>query len=160
MDIAVQRFAVHKSITVEAPVAHVFRTFTAGHNDWWPRSHHIGKGEAFTAILEPRAGGRCFERAPDGTECDWGRVLVWEEPHRIVMTWDLDTDFRFDATLGTEVEVRFIAEAPGRTRVELTHRCLERYGDKAEFMRNLFDSPNAWTGGLEAMRDRAEQTAR
>jgi uncharacterized protein YndB with AHSA1/START domain len=158
MDMEVKQLSVRKSITVNAPVAHVFSTFTANQNDWWPRNHHIGKSDRFTAIVEPRVGGRWFERNEDGSECDWGRVLVWEEPKRIVLSWDLNAEFRYDPTLNTEVEVRFIAETPRRTRVELEHRGLERYGDKAAAMRDIYDAPDAWAGTLASMRDQAEKS--
>ena len=158
MDMQVKEVSVHKSISVNAPVAHVFRTFTANQNDWWPRSHHIGKSDRFTAIVEPRVGGRWFERSEDGGECDWGRVLVWEEPNRIVLSWGLNAEFRYDPALNTEVEVRFIAESAHRTRVELEHRGLERYGDKAAAMRDIFDKPDAWAGTLAHMRDHAEKS--
>jgi uncharacterized protein YndB with AHSA1/START domain len=158
MDMEVKQLAVRKTITVDAPIAHVFRTFTVNQNAWWPRGHHIGKCETFTAIVEPRAGGRWFERGDDGSECDWGRVLVWDEPNRVVLCWSLDADWRYDADLRTEVDVRFVAETPRRTRVELEHRGLERFGDKAEQMRTVFDSPDAWAGGLALMRDCAEKT--
>ena len=158
MDMEVKQLSVRKSITVNAPVAHVFRTFTANQNDWWPRSHHIGNSDRFTAIVEPRVGGRWFERSEDGSECDWGRVLIWEEPKRIVLSWDLNAEFRYDPALNTEVEVRFIAETPRRTRVELEHRGLERYGDKAAAMRDIYDAPDAWAGTLASMRDQAEKS--
>jgi len=157
MDMEVENIAVRKTITVNAPVDHVFRTFTAGQNEWWPRAHHIGTSERFTAILEPRVDGRWYERGDDGSECDWGRVLVWQEPTRIVMTWGIGADWRYDPELRTEVEVRFIAESARRTRVELEHRHLERFGDKAEQMREIFESPDAWAGTLATMRDCAEK---
>jgi uncharacterized protein YndB with AHSA1/START domain len=150
--------AVRKTITVDAPIAHVFRTFTARQNDWWPREHHIGRSERFTAIVEPRVGGRWFERGDDGSECDWGRVLVWDAPNRVVLRWGVTADWGYDPELDTEVEVRFVAESPRRTRVELEHRGLEHYGDKAETMRNIFDSDDAWAGTLARLRDSAERT--
>ena len=157
MDMEVKRLAVQKSITVNAPAAHVFRTFTQEHNEWWPRAHHIGPSDSFTAIVEPKVGGRWYERGEDGSECDWGRVLVWEEPTRIVLIWGLNAEFRYDPDLNTEVEVRFIAETPRRTRIELEHRCLERYGDQAAKMRDIFDKPNAWAETLTYLRDHAEK---
>ena len=84
-------------------------------------------------------------------------MLVWDEPTRIVLSWGLNAEFRFDPDLNTEVEVRFIAETPKRTRVELEHRCLERFGDQAEKMRDLFDKPDAWAATLGHMRDYAQQ---
>ncbi len=82
------------------------------------------------AIIEPRAGGRWFERGEDGSECQWGRVLAWEPPHRLVLAWKLNAQWKFDETFVTEVELRFIAE-DGGTRVELEHRFLERYAEHA-----------------------------
>lgn len=160
MDMEVKQLAVQKKITVNAPVAHVFRTFTAAQNEWWPRVHHIGKSDRFMAIVEPRVGGRWFERSDDGSECDWGRVLVWEEPTRIVLSWNLNAEFAYDPDLNTEVEVRFIAETARRTRVELEHRGLEHYGDKAAQMRDIFSAPDGWAKSLESLHGYAEKTLR
>lgn len=140
---------VRTSVLVNAPQAHAFAVFTEHHGTWWPlNTHHIGADPARTAIIEPAVGGRWFERSGDGVECDWGRVLVWEPPHRIVLSWDIGADWKYDPTLGTEVEVRFIAEAPDTTRVELEHRHLERYGARADTMRATFDSERGWGGIL------------
>lgn len=147
----VQDILVRKSILVEAPQEHVFRTFTERIDTWWPRSHHIGKAERFQAILEPRRGGRWFERGDDGSECQWGSVLEWDPPSRVVLSWDLDPEWQYVAGLGTEVEVRFVPEGDARTRVILEHRRLERYGDKAEMMRAIFEGDEAWAGMLAAM---------
>ena len=73
---------VKKSIAVKATVDHAFKVFTEGFDTWWPRSHHIGKQPMVKAVIETHAGGRCYGREADGTECDWGRVLSWEPPHR------------------------------------------------------------------------------
>lgn len=129
----------------------VFEVFTTDHNDWWPRSRHIGKPDSFTAILEPRIGGRWYETGDDGTECQWGEVLVWESPRRIVMRWDLDSEWVYDRRIGTEVGVRFTTESPKRARVELEHRLLERYGDKAGLMRDILGSDHGWVGMPLAM---------
>ena len=120
------------------------------HDTWWPREHHIGGRPSFTAILEPRVGGRWYERGDDGSECSWGQVLAWDPPKRLVLTWDIGADWKYDPTLATELEINFIAETEERTRVELEHRKLERYGDKAEAMRAMFDSPGAWANTLAA----------
>lgn len=142
---------VRKTIFVNAPQAHAFAVFTERLGDWWPlQRYHIGSQAAQTAILEPGVGGRWFERAADGSECDWGRVLVWEPPHRLVLSWDIGADWKFDPDLGTEVDVRFIAEGADRTRVELEHRRLERYADKAAEMRGIFDSEGGWSALLAA----------
>lgn len=101
------------------------------------------------AIIEPRVGGRWYERGEDGSECDWGKVLAWEPPSRLLLAWQLDARFRYDAAVATEVEVRFIADGPNATRVELEHRCLERLGKEAEALREKVASPGGWPLLLE-----------
>jgi uncharacterized protein YndB with AHSA1/START domain len=147
--------AVSKSITVEAPIAHAFAVFTDGFDRWWPRSHHIGKAELAEAIIEPREHGRWYEKGVDGSECDWGYVVAWEPPQRLVLAWQLTHEFAYDPDLVTEVEVRFVAEGEGRTRVSLEHRDLDRYGDKADEVRATFDSDGGWTGLLAAYAEAA-----
>ena len=155
MNEAVQGLLVQKSIVVDAPIEHVFAVFTDRQDTWWPRDHHIGACKSFTAVLEPRVGGRWYERGDDGSECPWGRVLAYQPPHRLLLAWDIGADFRPDASIGSEVEVTFAALSAKRTRVTLTHRHLERYGDKAEAMRAMFDSENAWAQTLAGFRDAA-----
>ena len=140
---------VRKSVRVSAAPARAFEVFTAGFARWWPRSHTIGKVPQKEAVIEPRAGGRWYERGEDGSECEWGKVLVWEPPTRVVLGWQLDPDFRFDPNVVTEVEVRFIAEGEGATRVELEHRNLERFGERGEVLREKVGSPNGWSKLLE-----------
>jgi uncharacterized protein YndB with AHSA1/START domain len=159
MTIAVASILVRKSLVVNAPASHVFAVFTERQDTWWPRAHHIGSCAEFTAIVEPRVGGRWYERGKDGSECDWGKVLTWEPPKRLVMTWDINSEWKYDPAIATEVELKFIAESAERTRVELEHRKLERYGDKAEMMRGLFDGPEAWEGMLKLVAKAAEGTS-
>jgi len=158
MSVGVQNILVRKSLVVNAPQAHVFETFTKDLDTWWPRNHHIGGKEPFTAVLEPHAGGRWFERADDGSECQWGHVLAWEPPKRIVLTWDINADWQYQRGFGTEVEVHFLPEGPEKTRVVLEHRKLERFGDKAEMMRTMFEGQGAWVSTLEALAKAAEAT--
>ncbi|MDF2809974.1 MAG: hypothetical protein K0S56_1005 [Microvirga sp.] len=139
---------VRKSIIVKAEAVRAFEVFTAGMGRWWPGSHSIGSSPMKAAVIEPRVGGRWFERGEDGSECDWGRVLAWEPPSRVVLAWQIDAAWRFDPTLVTEVEVRFIPEG-NATRVELEHRDIERFGDQAEAARGALDSPGGWSGLLE-----------
>ena len=147
---------VRKEITVEASQARAFDVFTREHGAWWPlATHHIGSAAAETAIIEPHAGGRWFERAADGSECDWGRVLVWDPPGRLVLAWEISADWKHDESIDTEVEVRFVSLGPARTRVELEHRRLDRYGAAAEQMRGIFDSENGWTNILRLFMARA-----
>jgi uncharacterized protein YndB with AHSA1/START domain len=142
--------AVRQSVVVDAPQDRAFAVFTEGMTSWWPLdSHTIGEKPAVAAVIEQRAGGRWFERAGDGTECDWGRVLEWDPPHRVLLSWEITCDWRHDAGVRTEVEVRFHAEDDGRTRVDLEHRGLESYADRAEEMRGIFDSDGGWRGLLQ-----------
>jgi uncharacterized protein YndB with AHSA1/START domain len=137
---------VRKEITVEASQARAFNVFAQELGAWWPlATHHIGSAPAETAIIEPRVGGRWFERAADGTECDWGRVLIWDPPGRLVLSWEISADFKHDENIDTQVEVRFVAVGPALTRVELEHRRLEGFGAAAEQMRGIFDSEGGWS---------------
>jgi uncharacterized protein YndB with AHSA1/START domain len=141
--------AVRQAITVAAPQERAFRMFTEGFDRWWPRTHKIGQAEMAEAVLEGRQGGRWYERDVDGSECDWGKVLVWDPPARLVLDWQLTGEWAYDADLHTEVEVTFVSEGPGRTRVELEHRGLDAYGGRAGEMRETFESPGGWPGILE-----------
>lgn len=141
---------VHKSIHVATRPERAFRVFTEQMGRWWPLvSHHIGAAAAESCVVEPFVGGRWYERGVDGSECTWGRVLAWEPPRRVVLAWQISADWKYDAALLTEVEVRFVADGDG-TRVELEHRLLERYGARAAEVQAILDSPGGWTGLLGA----------
>ena len=141
---------VRKTVTVDVPQAHAFSVFTERFGSWWPlATHKLGKQDAVTAIIEPKRGGRWFERSADGTECDWGRVQIWEPPRRLVLTWEVSVDWQPDRTIQTEVEVTFVADGPDRTTVHLEHRKLEEYGEQAEMMRSIFDSEGGYSGILQ-----------
>jgi uncharacterized protein YndB with AHSA1/START domain len=145
-----ETIAVRQSIVVRTSQERAFRVFTEDYAAWWPLdTHHIGSKSPVTAVIEPRVGGRWFERAADGTECDTGRVLAWEPPARLVLAWQISADYRYDPSVESEIEVRFTAEAEDRTRVELEHRGLEAYGAEAETKRREFGSPGGWPGLLE-----------
>ncbi len=148
---------VCKSVRVNASVERAFDAFTTRFNSWWPRSHHIAKVEMAEAIVEPFAGGRWYERGEDGSECDWGKVLVWEPPGRLVLAWQINAQFAYDPSLVTEVEVRFIEENAKLTRIELEHRYLERLGDDGHAFRAQVDSSGGWGHILSLY---AEQAAR
>ena len=141
--------AVHHAISVAVPPEQAFSTFTADFNRWWPRTHHIGHAELAEAVIEGREGGRWYELGVDGTECDWGRVVVWDPPARLVLSWQISGEWAYDADLWTELEVTFSAEGPDGTRVELEHRGLDAYGDQMGKMRDSFDAPGGWGGILE-----------
>jgi uncharacterized protein YndB with AHSA1/START domain len=135
---------VRKSVSVRAPAERAFEVFTAGVGRWWPKSHHIGASDLETHVIEPKAGGRWYERGVDGVECEIGKVLVWEPPARLVLGWQLTPDWKYDPKLMTEVEVRFIPDGANATRVELEHRNLDRFGDRADAFRQQIDSPEGW----------------
>jgi uncharacterized protein YndB with AHSA1/START domain len=141
--------AVRHAITVAAPQERAFEVFTRDFNGWWPRTHKIGSSELAEAVLETREGGRWYERDVDGSECEWGKVLVWEPPSRLVLAWQISGEWAYDADLMTEVEVSFVSEGADQTRVELEHRGLEAYGDGMEVFRRSIDSPGGWPGLLE-----------
>jgi uncharacterized protein YndB with AHSA1/START domain len=138
------------SIVVDAPVERAFTVFTDGIASWWPAEHHILQGELASMEFEPRVGGHVIDRAVDGSECRWARVLAYDPPHRVVFSWDiaLDWTIQTDPARTSEVEVRFISEAADRTRVELEHRHLDRHGDGWEQMREAVGSPEGWDVGL------------
>jgi uncharacterized protein YndB with AHSA1/START domain len=142
--------AVRHSITVEAPQEKAFAVFTDGFDRWWPRSHKIGPEALEQAVLEGREGGRWYERDTDGSECEWGKVLVWEPPSRLVLAWQITGEWAYDADFLTEVEVTFVADGPNRTVVEVQHRGLEAYGDDEDEMRRQFNSTGGWSSLLEA----------
>lgn len=150
MSLAIKPAPVKKSLTVPAPPARAFEVFTAGFSRWWPgATHHIGQAAYKSAVLEPRVGGRWYEIGEDGSQCDWGDVLAWEPPRRLVLAWRIGADWQYRAELETEVEVTFVPEGAG-TRVTLEHRRLERMGEAAEAMRAQIDAEGGWNGLLKA----------
>jgi uncharacterized protein YndB with AHSA1/START domain len=145
------QLAVRKAITVAAPPQRAFDVFTNMTSWWMLGSHHIGEAEPEAVVIEPASGGRWFERSSDGTETDWGRVLDWDPPARVLLAWHLDADWRYDPdpARSTEIEVQFVPEGPDSTRVELVHRGLEVHGDRAQEVYDAIDSPEGWTGLLD-----------
>jgi hypothetical protein len=149
MNVTIKPAPVRKRIHVKTTPERAFAVFTARMHAWWPLDHSLLGKPREDVVVEPRAGGRWFERATDGSECTWGHVLAWEPPARVLLAWQLDGTWRFNPDFVTEVEIRFIAEGAEATRVELEHRNIERYGDAAEAIRTTLDSPDGWSGGLE-----------
>jgi uncharacterized protein YndB with AHSA1/START domain len=135
-----QEIVVAKTARVGAPLAVAFEVFVG--QEWWPvDTHHLAEPHGREVILEPFAGGRWFERAADGTETDWGTVLAWQPPYRLLLTWQVSAQWTYeeDPGRGSEIEVTFTPEGPHETRVDFTHRHLERYGPQAERMRQILD---------------------
>jgi uncharacterized protein YndB with AHSA1/START domain len=149
--------SVRKVVSVQAPHAVAWRVFTEKMGTWWPLAYYkIGKANAVDAVIEPYVGGRWYERGEDGSACQWGSVLAWEPDSRLVLSWDISADFQYDPTLKTEIEVRFSADGKDRTRVELEHRHLDRYGVRRDEMRRIFDTEGDWGKLLEAFARSAE----
>jgi uncharacterized protein YndB with AHSA1/START domain len=144
--------SVRKTVTVNAPIERAFEVFTTGFDRWWPRSHHVATVEMAEAIIEPRAGGRWYERGVDGSECEWGRVLEYDRPHHVALSWRLNGDFQYDPDPAHEsrVDVRFTSEAAGITHVELVHSQLDRHGATWKALRDGVSSDGGW-GGLLRM---------
>lgn len=122
-----------QSVTVAVPPERAFMLFAGDIGRWWSASHHIAPEPFAEVVIEPRAGGRWFERDAAGAECEWGHVIAWEPPGRLLLAWQIDAGFAFDPDLVTEVEVTFEPEETG-TRVTLTHGKLERFGPSAELV--------------------------
>ena len=120
-------------VAVKVPPEKAFSLFTRSMGRWWKPSMHIAPHPFIDVVIEPRCGGRWFERDAEGTETDWGKVLSWEPPGRLLLAWQLDASFKFDPSLITEVEVTFVPDGKG-SRVTVIHRDLERYGDSAQRM--------------------------
>jgi flavin reductase (DIM6/NTAB) family NADH-FMN oxidoreductase RutF/uncharacterized protein YndB with AHSA1/START domain len=120
------------SFEVDCPAEHAFRVWTSGIGAWWPADHTVTGAAGLTVVMQGSVGGRIYERAPDGAEHDWGEVTVWDPPSRLVYQWHLRRD-RADAT---EVEIRFHAAEPGKTRVDIEHRGWERLGRGADEWRD------------------------
>lgn len=146
---------VVKTITVKATPERAFEVFTANMTRWWPITHTIRRSDAPIAevVLEPRVSGRWYERGTDGTECSWGHVIAWEPPRRLVLAWQIDAEWKFDAALISEVEVLFQAQGPDMTLVTLTHGKLEAFGDAAAKVRQAISSEGGWGALLQAYAD-------
>ena len=155
MTAAIKIAPVRKSIRVNAEPTRAFEVFTAGLGRWWPRDKGIGKLPMKSAIMETRLGGRWYELADDGTQTNVGRIIVWEPPQRFVITWDINSKWKPDTTISSEVEVKFIPDGINGTRVELEHRKFEQMGaEQGETMREHVDS--GWPGMLERFKAEIE----
>jgi uncharacterized protein YndB with AHSA1/START domain len=152
--------AIRGTTTVGVPVDQAFRVFTDSFNTWWPAQYHIGRADMADAILEPREGGRWYERGVDGSECDWGRVLAWEPPHRLVVTWQINGQWQYDPDPehASEIEVHFRADGPEQTTVELEHRRLERLVD-GQALRDGITGGGGWSSLLELFAKAAKNQA-
>ena len=137
---------VRRQVLVNAPISDAFKVFTERFGDFKPREHNLLQAAIAETVFEPRVGGNIYDRAVDGSECRWARILVFEPPDRVVFSWDISPRWQIetDPERTSEVEVRFVAEAPERTRVELEHRNLERHGTGWEGVRDGVASEGGW----------------
>ena len=121
---------VRKQIIVDAPIERAFSVFTDRFGDFKPAEHNLLGSPLAETVFEPRVGGHIYDRAVDGSECRWARILAYEPPVRVVFSWDIGPQWQLESEREntSEVEVRFVAEAPERTRVDLEHRNIDRHG--------------------------------
>lgn len=141
--------SVRKRVSVEVPRERAFEVFTRHMAGWWNPDHHIGAEPYADLVLEPREGGAWYEVDAGGSRCDWGRVLVWEPPGRVVLNWQISAQWEYDPEQLTELELRFTALSETSTLVELEHRKLENLGAAAAELRAQFDDPAGWQGLLD-----------
>lgn len=146
---------VCKSIRVRASQAHAFEVFTEGLDRWWPRKASIGAAPMKAMVFEPHLGGRWYEVGVDGSQAVVGKVLLWDPPSRFVMSWDINRHWKPDPAVGSEVEVRFTAEGPDMTLVELEHRKFERMGTEAGASIRK-DVDGGWPGMLASFKATVE----
>ena len=146
MSTQAEQTAIRTSITVEAPIERAFAVFVEDFDRVKPREHNMLGTDIAETVFEPRAGGHIYDRGVDGSECRWARVLAYEPPTRVVFSWDIGPTWQVetDPDRASEVEIRFIAESPQRTRVELEHRHLERHGRGWEALREGVRGPEGW----------------
>jgi uncharacterized protein YndB with AHSA1/START domain len=138
--------SIRTSVEVEVPIDRAFRVFTEDFDRIKPRDHTMLEVDIAESVFEPRVGGRVYDRGVDGSECQWARVLAYEPPDRIVFSWDINPEWQIETDLEktSEVEVRFTADGPERTRVELEHRHLDRHGDGWEGTRVGVEGDQGW----------------
>jgi uncharacterized protein YndB with AHSA1/START domain len=138
---------VRKTLIVKADVHRSFNAFTNRMGSWWPRSKSVGSSPQADVVIEPRAGGRWYERGQDGSESEWGKVLDWNPPSRLVLAWQIDGSWKYNPACITEVEINFTALGAKETRVDFEHRHLERLGENAPAIRDQLNS--GWGGILD-----------
>ncbi len=138
---------IRRALLVKAPPAKAFSLFTQQIGRWWPKGRSIGAQPHEDIVIEPHPGGRWFERSADGVESDWGRVLAWEPPHRLVLAWHLNAEFKFDLSYHTEVEIAFEPTNGDQSLVRLEHRNLERFGAAGERVAGML--ADGWPGMMD-----------
>lgn len=137
---------VRKEIVVQASVERAFSVFTERFGDFKPPEHNLLGAPIVETTFEPHVGGHIVDRAEDGSECRWARILAYEPPTRVLFSWDIGPTWQIepDPENASEVEVRFVAEGPDRTRVEIEHRHIDRHGPGWESVRDGVDTDEGW----------------
>lgn len=137
---------VRKQVVVNTAITQAFTAFTERFGDFKPPEHNLLQAAIAEAVFEPRVGGHIYDRAADGSECRWARILAYEPPHRVVFSWDIGPQWQVESNpeLTSEVEVQFVPEGPNRTRVELEHRHLDRHGPGWQSVGEGVDSEQGW----------------
>lgn len=141
-----EAMVVRKQVVVNTAITQAFAAFTERFGDFKPPEHNLLQAPIAETVFEPRVGGHIVDRAADGSECRWARILAYEPPHRVVFSWDIGPQWQVetDPELTSEVEVRFVAEGPNRTRVELEHRHLDRHGPGWQSVGEGVDGDQGW----------------
>ena len=137
---------VKQSVVVEAPIERAFKVFTEQFGSFKPSEHNLLAVPIAETVFEPRVGGHVYDRGVDGSECRWARILVYEPPNRVLLSWDISPRWQIetDPQKTSEWEVRFTAETANRTRVDLEHRKLDRHGDGWQGVRDGVAGDQGW----------------
>ena len=161
MNTRISAAPIKHSIVVEAPIERAFKVFTEDFGSFKPREHNLLAVPIAETVFEPRAGGNVYDRGVDGSECRWARVLAYEPPNRVLLSWDISPRWQIetDPDKTSEWEVRFIAETPNRTRLELEHRHLERHGEGWEGVRDGVEGDQGWPLYLKRFAERIAREA-
>jgi uncharacterized protein YndB with AHSA1/START domain len=148
--------SIQTTIVVEAPIEQAFSVFTEDIGSWFPPEYNLLDVDIEKRVFETHVGGNVYDIGTDGSECRWARVLAYEPPDRVVFSWDLSPHWQVetDHDKTSEVEVRFTAESPDRTRVELEHRNIERHGEGWEAQRDQLGGEGGWPGVMRRYADR------
>ena len=157
----IQETGIQVQVVVEAPIEQAFTVLTEGIGTWFPPEYNLLAVPIAERVFEPRVGGHVYDRGVDGSECHWGRVLEYEPPTRVVISWDISPRWQIETDVAktSEVEVRFIAEGANRTRLELEHRHLERHGDGWQQLHESVSGDGGWPGALRTFVDRLNAAA-
>jgi uncharacterized protein YndB with AHSA1/START domain len=142
--------SVNRSIIVDAPLERAFEVFTKKFGSFKPVEHNLLAAKIAETVFEPRVGGHIYDRGVDGSECRWARVLAFEPPHRLLLSWNISPRWQIetDPEKASEWEVRFTAVTPERTRVEIEHR-----NSTADSHRNRGDLAMQWRRGDLPLRE-------